>query len=150
VASAVLDTKEGIMKKQILILVSVLSLLLAAGSAFAQAQQIKFEVPFNFIVDGAQMPAGTYLIRNVGMGGTLAVTGMYNNATKLVNPNYAESIKASDRTRLVFHCYGTRYFLAEIWTQGSDRGRQLPKSAAESEVAMDFTSHNVILTASLR
>jgi hypothetical protein len=68
----------------------------------------------------------------------------------LVVPNNLESLKAADKTKLVFRCYGDRYFLSEIWIEGSQTGRKLPKSAHESEVAMDFTSQDVVVLASLR
>ena len=149
-ASAVLDTKEGIMKKQVLTLIGVLSLLVSAGSAFAQATKINVDVPFNFVVNRTTMPAGSYTISNIGMGGTLVLRGTDNKAIKLVNASYDHLSKPSDRTKLVFRCYGNRYFLSQIWMEGSDRGRQLPRTAAETEVAMDFTPHDVILSASLR
>jgi hypothetical protein len=149
-APAVLNTKEGIMKKQVLTLVGVLGLLLSAGSAFAQTTKVKVDVPFNFVVSRTLMPAGTYTISSVGMGGTLIFRGTDNHALKLVNASYDTASKPSENTRLVFRCYGDRYFLSQIWTEGSDRGRRLPKAAAETEVAMDFTSHDVILVANLR
>ena len=138
------------MKKQVLTMVSVLSLLLVAGSAFAQTHQINADVPFKFVVNRSVMPAGAYTISTVGLGGTLVIRGTNNKAIKLVNASYAQSNAPSARTKLVFRCYGNRYFLSQIWTEGSERGRQLPKTAAESEVAMDFSPHDVILVASLR
>jgi len=138
------------MKKQILTLIGVLGLLLSAGSAFAQTTKIKVDVPFNFVVNRTLMPAGTYMISSVGMGGTLIFQGLDNNALKLVNASYDAASKPSENTKLVFRCYGERYFLSQIWTEGSDRGRRLPKAAAETEVAMDFTPHDVILVAHLR
>ena len=138
------------MKKQILTLVGVLGLLLTAGSAFAQTTKIKVDVPFNFVVNRTLMPAGTYTISSVGMGGTLIFHGLDNKALKLVIASYDTASKPSENTRLVFRCYGERYFLSQIWTEGSDRGRRLPKAAAETEVAMDFTPHDVILVAHLR
>jgi len=138
------------MKRQVLTIVSVLSLLLVAGSAFAQTHQINADVPFNFVVNRSVMPAGAYTISTVGLGGTLVIRGTNNKAIKLVIASYAQSNAPSARTKLVFRCYGNRYFLSQIWTEGSERGRQLPKTAAESEVAMDFSPHDVILAASLR
>ena len=138
------------MKKQVLTLVGVLSLLLSAGSAFAQTTKIKVDVPFNFVVNHTTMPAGSYTISNIGVGSTLVVRGTDNQSIKLVNTSYDNASKPSDRTKLVFRCYGNRYFLSQIWMEGSDRGRRLSKTDAESEVAMDFTPHDVILYASLR
>jgi hypothetical protein len=138
------------MKKQVLTLVGVLGLLLSAGSAFAQTTKVKVDVPFNFVVNRTLMPAGTYTISSIGQGGTMIVRGLDNNAMKLVNASYDTASKPSENTRLVFRCYGDRYFLSQIWTEGSDRGRRFPKAAAETEVAMDFTPHDVILVANLR
>ncbi|HZE27152.1 MAG TPA: hypothetical protein VE083_07185 [Terriglobales bacterium] len=139
------------MKNQALTLVSVLSLLLATGSAFAQSHEIKANVPFNFVVNRTTMPAGAYTISTLSAPGeTLLIRGVDSKTIKLVNANYAQSNRPSERTKLVFRCYGTRYFLSQVWTEGSVRGRQFPKTAAESEVAMDFTPHDVILAASLR
>ncbi len=138
------------MKKQVLTIVSALSLLLVAASAFAQTTKVQADIPFNFVVNRTTMPAGAYTISTIGLGGTLAIHGPNNKAIKLVNAGYAQSNAPSARTKLVFRCYGNRYFLSQIWTEGSDRGRQLPKTAAESEVAMDFSPHDVILVASLR
>jgi len=138
------------MKTQVLTIVSVLSLVLAAGPAFAQTSKVQADIPFNFVVNSATMPAGAYSISTVGMDGTLLIRGTDNKTVRLVNANYAQSNAPSTRTKLVFRCYGTRYFLSQIWTEGNDRGRQLPKTAAESEVARDFSPHEVILVASLR
>jgi hypothetical protein len=36
---------------------------------------------------------------------------------------------------LVFHRYGSQYFLAQVWSAGNSEGRELPRSRAEREVA---------------
>ena len=42
---------------------------------------------------------------------------------------------ASTREReVVFHRYGQRYFLSEVWAPGQQTGRQLVKSAEERSV----------------
>jgi hypothetical protein len=45
------------------------------------------------------------------------------------------SYNRSAKTRLVFHTLAGRYFLYQIWAQGNDMGRQIPKSSAEIELA---------------
>jgi hypothetical protein len=139
------------MKKQGLTFVGVLSLLLVAGSALAQAGEVRASVPFNFIVNHTTLPAGDYAISSTaGSDQVLVIRGMNGKTVKLVNANRVESAQPASRTKLVFRCYGDRYFLAQIWTQGSHRGRQLPKTTLESEVALNATSHQVVLMASLR
>jgi hypothetical protein len=44
------------------------------------------------------------------------------------------------KSKLVFHRYDNRYFLTQVWTAGSARGRELPKSAKEKEQAL--AAHN--------
>jgi hypothetical protein len=139
------------MKKSALTLVGALSLLLVAGSAFAQSNtEVRVNVPFDFVINKTTMPAGQYQIIKVGTEGTdtIAVRGMNVKAVKMVNTNRDQASKSSDSTKLVFHRLGDRYFLSQIWVEGSDRVRELPKSQLESEVALDYTSQDVVLYAS--
>jgi hypothetical protein len=139
------------MKKQGLTLIAVLSLALA-GSAFAQSsREVRANVPFDFVVNHTTLPAGSYSITTMGGGNQiLVVRGLDAPAVRLANANSIEASTAATRTKLVFHLYEGRYFLSQIWTEGESRGRMLPKSSLESEVALDSTSHDVILYASVR
>jgi hypothetical protein len=137
------------MKKQVLTLVGVLSLLLVAGSAFAQSGQIRANVPFNFTVNHTALAAGTYSISTTGgTDSILLIQDANGKAVKLVGSNHVQASKLSDRTKLVFRCYGDRYFLAQVWMRGSQMGRELPKSTLESEIAMDAAAREVVLVAS--
>jgi hypothetical protein len=141
------------MKKQALTLIGVLSLLLAAGSALAQnhGQTVRANIPFDFVVNKQVLPPGQYDITRYGsLGQVLLIHGNDRDTNLLVTANAAQSLNAADKTKLVFKRYGDRYFLSQVWVEGSRAGRQLPKSAHESEVAMDFSSENVIVMASLR
>jgi hypothetical protein len=144
-------TEEENMKKQVLCLVGVLSLLLVAGSALAQ-NTIVANVPFSFSVNSTTMPAGEYSVSSVGTGETLLIQSRDMKTAKLVIPNRAESSKPSASTKLVFHCYDSREhcFLYQIWVQGKNRGRQLPKSSYENEVAARLRSNDVPVIASAR
>ena len=141
------------MKKQALTLIGMLSLLLAAGSAMAQSagQTVRANIPFNFVVSKQVLPAGEYTISRMGTGGSvLAIHGDNNKENMVVLSNNLESRDPSAKTKLVFRCYGDRYFLSQVWIEGSSAGRQLPKSAHESEVAMDSSAKDVVVLASLR
>ena len=141
------------MKKQALTLIGVLSLLLAVGSAWAQGhdQAVRANIPFKFVVNKQAMPAGEYEIGRFGNGGdVLLIHGVDTNTNMLVASNSAQSLNPADATKLIFKRYGDRYFLSQVWIAGNRSGRQLPKSAHETEVAMDFSSTNVIVLASLR
>jgi hypothetical protein len=97
------------------------------------------------------MPAGTYSITRTGItSDALAIRGLSCKAALLVGTMRRSSAKTNDRSKLVFHRYGDRYFLSQIWVEGSDHMRVLPKTNLESEVALDLTSKDVILYASAR
>ena len=139
------------MKKQALSLVGVLSLLLVAGSAFAQ-QKIEGNVPFSFTVNKTVLPAGAYTISPIGIGGSVVLKSDDNQTVTLMSPHAVETLKPADRTKLVFHCYDGREhcFLYEVWVQGATRGRQLPKSAVENELAARLRSEKIAIMASAR
>ena len=138
------------MKNQLFALIG-LGLLLATASAYAQTGVVKANVPFNFIVDKTDVPAGQYMIQSVGTTGTaVAIESSDRSLVKLVLPNACESSQAQEKSKLVFHRYGDQYFLAQIWREGDNRGSELPKSQRENEVAMDYPSQNVVVVATLR
>jgi hypothetical protein len=144
-------TEEENMKKQVLSLVGVLSLLLVAGSAVAQ-DRILANVPFNFSVNRTTMPAGEYTISNLGANGAMLIQSQDQKSAKLLTANHSEILKPSADTKLVFHCYDGREhcFLYQIWVQGRNLGRQLPKSSYENEVAARVRSNDVPVIASAR
>jgi hypothetical protein len=143
-------SQGGYMKKQLSALLG-LGLLLLAASAYAQTVNMKIEIPFNFTANGAKLPAGQYTITGLGIAGeALAIRNADQKAETLVMGHRCESLTTSQQSKLVFHRYGDRYFLAQVWTAGNDAGRELPKSRQEVEVAQDYTSQNVVLVASLR
>ena len=57
------------MKNQLFALIG-LGLLLATASAYAQTGVVKANVPFNFIVNKTDLPAGEYMIQPVGSSGS--------------------------------------------------------------------------------
>jgi hypothetical protein len=131
------------MKRQAFSLVSLLSLLLVAGSAIAQTVHVRGNIPFNFAVGNKTFPAGTYDIRTISSGDskTLRLRSEDNNASVMVNSNAAETLEPPNHTKLVFNHYGKRYFLSQIWVKGETQGRQLPKSSREKEMARDVAQN---------
>lgn len=142
------------MKRQIANLLGVFGLLLVAACANAQSVNVKANVPFDFVVDNATMPAGAYSIQSIndGIGSpTLLIRGTAKKAMRLVGSDAAESVKAAETSHLLFHRYGDTYFLVQVWMQGEQHGREFRKSRREAEVAKNLQpSKDVIVLASLR
>jgi hypothetical protein len=142
------------MKRQAFSLISLLTLLLMAGSAIAQTIHVRADVPFNFSVGNRTLPAGAYDIRTIGTDTQLLLLRARDGKSIMVmSGNTAEAFQRAEKTKLVFNRYGSQYFLAEIWVGGATLGRQLPKTSREKEVAkelaMDLTHHRVEIVASL-
>ena len=121
------------MKNQLFALIG-LGLLLATASAYAQTGVVKANVPFNFIVDKTQIPAGEYVIQNLGTAGlAMSIQSSDRKMVKVVLPNACESSQAQPKTKLVFHRYGDQYFLHQI-RFSRDREYTFPASVAEREM----------------
>jgi hypothetical protein len=144
------------MKRQAFSLISLLSLLLVAGSAIAQTVHVRADVPFNFAAGDKSFPAGTYDVGSIDNVNTkiLRLQARDGNSSMMVSSNAAQNLKPADKTKLVFNRYGNRYFLSEIWVNGATRGHQLPKTSREKELAKDFaqdlTHRRVEIVASLQ
>jgi hypothetical protein len=140
------------MKRKVLTLAGALVLLLAAGSAFAQTIHVRGTIPFDFIVNKETLPAGQYTIDSVGLmsdGRTVAIRAADAKATAMINANSVQSSKPSAKTKLVFVRYGDRYFLSQVWLEGSTWGHQFPKSRREAELARDYEPQQTVVLAEL-
>ncbi len=108
------------MKRQAFSLISLLSLLLVAGSAIAQTVHVSANIPFNFGVGSKTFPAGTYDVRPIDHHDNkiLLLKARDGHASMMVLSNVAENLKPADKTKLVFNQYRNQYFLSEIWVNG--------------------------------
>lgn len=140
------------MKRQIVSILGVFGLLLVAACANAQSLKVTANVPFDFAVDKAAMPAGAYSIDSLSSNSKALVIRNHDAGVQMIQlANAASSLNASPDTKLVFHRYGERYFLSQIWVQGETEGRQLRTSKREAEIAKNMQrDQDVVIMASLR
>jgi hypothetical protein len=137
------------MKRNFLLFAVALTLLVTTASA--QTVNVKAKIPFNFVVNRATMPAGEYVLESMDRdGGVLGIRGSNAKGMSLVISNACESLKAATHSKLIFHRYGSRYFLSQVWIAGNNRGRELRPSAREIEVAKDFSVQEVVLMVARR
>jgi hypothetical protein len=128
------------------ILITVALAMLATMAASAQTINVKATVPFSFIVGRSTLSAGEYSLKTMSNGQVLALSNREAKITELVLSNSCESLTAS-KTKLVFHRYGDRYFLSQIWTEGNNRGHEIPISQREKETARNSSIQQVALVA---
>jgi hypothetical protein len=89
------------------------------------------DIPFTFQSGNAHMPAGEYKV--IRAGDHLILLRGPSKAADYVMVHDAVSTTAPTKGKIVFHRYGDKYFLSEIWTAGSSDGLQCSKSRAEKE-----------------
>jgi hypothetical protein len=143
--------KERSMKKHAAALL-ILTLVGLTGLVNAQVVEprISAQVPFDFMANGKNMPAGECTITVRGDGAKVLWISSGSKSLFAI-PNATESLKASEKTVLVFQRYGDRYFLARISRQGEAGGYEFPMSKLETELrAQNVPESDVIVLASLR
>lgn len=118
-----------------LTLIVAIAFVTAVASANAQSRAVVANIPFEFSVGDKALPSGEYLVRAVNeSGNALAIQNKQSSKSAIRLSNSIEAPKASKNTKLVFHRYGPRYFLAEVWVSGERTGRQLLKTKEESTI----------------
>jgi hypothetical protein len=125
------------MKKQLLHMATALSLCLMLGvAATAQmTRQMTLTVPFDFYVGKTALPAGTYTVYSTGTkaGDGFLLRGAGGHLSVAFNAQQVQSGKAQSVARLEFRRYSDKYFLASVWAEGNNIGRELQKSGLERE-----------------
>lgn len=129
------------MRKQILksftmlVLIVAVSFMTSVASANGQSGIVVADIPFDFNAGGKALTAGKYTVKAfTANGDALAISNKQSNKTAIRLALSIESVKASEQTKLVFHRYGQRYFLSEVWSSGERTGRQLLKSREERAI----------------
>lgn len=135
------------MKKQILKgvtmlgLVIALALVTAVTSAQAQTvERLKADIPFDYVIGDQKLPAGVYTIQRVGAWTDrgLLLRKQDGSEKVLLMTDVVRSLNSKDETVLIFHRYGERYFLSQIWASGSTEGRALHKSSEERAIQREM------------
>lgn len=148
------------MKKQVMMALTMLSLIVTFAVRSANAQSgahfMRIVIPFEFIIKGETHAPGVYTVKRVSSDKPemllLSRTDGGSRAYILTNNVRAETRPSG--SKLVFHQYGDRYFLSQVWEAGESEGRQLFKSRGErataSELAKDSLKRQTVTLIALR
>lgn len=119
------------------------------SAAKSSISRLVADIPFEFSVDYKTMPAGKYTLQTVSTASDALLIQSVDGKTSALRPS-----EAADRSqkivpaRLVFHRYGERYFLAEVWN-GDGFGRQLMKSGDELATEREYETVEIVATRNL-
>ena len=151
--------KVGSMKKQILWTPLILIAILAIAAVSTRAQAVygaRADVPFDFIVGDKTIAAGRISANGVSdaVFGSLVITNKAQGELAVRTGRRLLGAERSNQCKLVFHRYGDRYFLAEIWIPGYqawevtkskeekslERGMRLTKNFKPSRIVVAATT----------
>ena len=120
----------------------MLALALVAAAKTARAQEpLLVNIPFAFSAGETALPAGEYRVQKVAYHSSILLIQRTDQAAATMVPSFAVEANAKQaQSKLIFHCYGNRYFLSQMWIAGSARGSELTKSAQEKEQSL--AAHN--------
>jgi len=121
-----------------LMLVMALAFMTAVVTANGQSMTTRANVPFDFIVGGQSLAAGSYTVSSITSAGDCL--SVKNNSAKGTAVSLTTIASGDSKSgKLVFHRYGERYFLAEVWAYGGAQGRQLNKSRQERAIEKEHS-----------
>ena len=134
--------------------VAALLVLLGASSANASSTMLRADIPFDFVAGNVTLPAGTYTVSKPKQHVLLIQNENLGSDAAFVVVNSEETTKPQDSAKLIFHRYGKRYFLNQVWTGDLISGYSIPESQDEISVDKELVGANrpeaVIVALSLR
>lgn len=136
------------MKKQMFGALAAGCLLALIIAVPARAQMpgapIRVSIPFDFIIRGRTLPAGTYEVMR--LPDTQEVLEIRNIKDKRDHSAFEtepfQAHRIANRNELVFNRYGDSYFLSEVVTAGEQIGREMPPTHAERQLRREMASNN--------
>jgi hypothetical protein len=124
-----------------LIVVIALATAVASANAPQSSNKVVADVPFEFSVGYKTLPAGKYSVQTVASSGNaLLIQSADAKVSALRLSEATDRMKNQSHARLVFHRYGERYFLAEVWNGTDTSGRRLMKSLEERAIESELAS----------
>ena len=119
------------MKHITAIVLFIAAAFITAGKAIAQDYAVRATIPFNFTVNGRLLPAGNYTLgTDITSPNIPKVRERTLRAHAMVAAMPSQPAKQKANV-LVFHKYGSQYFLSEIRSQESSINVQLATSKQE-------------------
>jgi hypothetical protein len=131
------------MKARLLAVAVALVLSMAVSGKCNAQEKVKANIPFEFVVGDATLPAGEYQIKSALVSDSSAqlIQRSDGSVSMMVLTNAADQKGENSNPRLIFQRYGSQYFLSQIWW--GETGRQLHKSRREKELARTEQSNEV-------
>jgi hypothetical protein len=106
------------------------------ASSAAEAQDFnsaKVDVPFAFQTGSVRMPAGLY---QIDQSDHVVVLRGPDQVSEFIVMHSTVNRSRSSQGKIIFHRYGNKYFLSQIWRAGETTGLECSRSRAEKDVVL--------------
>lgn len=107
--------------------------LITAGSAAAQSSVVEANIPFNFTFSDTFLPAGTYTFGFDSMIPDMLIIRDRTRSVKARDYGQCGLIGPGKPHTLIFHRYGSQYFLSEVRFNSASNGVFLPARKLEKQ-----------------
>jgi len=130
-------------------LLSAIVLITTVASAQGQslAYRIRANIPFDFSIGGKELPSGKYSVgraRQYSDDLVLSLTDVDGRSKAILMSSPTLTWRVNDKPTLIFHRYGDRYFLFQVWPAGETTGRQFSKSRSEREIERNLAENSPV------
>jgi hypothetical protein len=128
--------EEVPMKKRLFVMAGLLVFASIVATQVVRADEpMLVNIPFAFVAGNATLPAGEYRVERLhGNSAVVLIRCSDTSAAAVVLSNATQAKETPTQSKLIFKRYDNRYFLSQVWSAGSIRGRELLKSRAEKEI----------------
>jgi len=132
--------RRSVMQRHLLVVIATLSLVVLTGTQRASAQnlEITLNAPFTFYAGNAKLPAGHYIISQVGDSaeGLLELRGADSKISVFLEvQSAAQADSMPNKTQVLFKKYDDKEILYQIFMQGQKQGYELSTSVHEKRAA---------------
>ena len=131
----------------ITLLILTTAMAVAARAQNSGRRHFVANIPFQFNAGDASLPAGEYTVTPISGASDKTVVEVRMKQGKKGALLQMGSIidNIADRTCLVFHRYGDKYFLAQAWIEGDSEGLNAPRSRSELATKKELATRNVAM-----
>ncbi len=138
------------MKKPMIFAALALALIVTCGQT-ANAQSVRIlmrgNIPFSFEVGGKTLPAGNYVVSQVGADLFTIRSLAGNAAVQMMAVSYPQAKTMPQSATLIFHRHGNRSLLAEVWKPAEKEGIQFANAKAESRAKQVHAERQIVALA---
>lgn len=123
------------LKRSVRTVILFFSLITSVASVNAQStQRLKVDVPFQFILNGQTLTAGTYTIERTDPArpNIITIKKVDGRIVRLVLTQRVERDNPSTASSLIFIRREGKHYLFQVWNVGAMNGSEIP-SAYEGE-----------------